>query len=133
MTNSLFPQDQSRGLLEGFKPLDSVIDNETYKNKKNELFEEKLKLEKDLMNLKTEGTSPLEPFRKFTKDAFLASEIARAKNTNEVLRNFAKAVGQNFFLKNRVFSFRTKRALTRSFRSSQLSPLPPPSRRKAFW
>ena len=108
-------------LLNGY--LDSVIDSETYKEKKNELFEEKLKLEEDLVNLKTNGSSPLEPFREWSENAFLASKIARAKNTNEDLAIFAKQISSNFFLEDRRLLVSYKKGFDTVF--SELSPIRP--------
>ena len=81
--------------------LDQVIDSDTYKNKKNELFETKIKLEEDLLNLKDNGSSRLEPLREFIETALRCGKIARAKNTNEELASFVKTVGSNFYLDNR--------------------------------
>ncbi len=89
-------------LLDSF--LDQVIDNDAYKQKKNELFETKIKLEEDLLNLKDNGSSRLEPLREFINVASQCGKIARAKNTNEELAFFVKTVGSNFFLDNRRIS-----------------------------
>ncbi|MEK7573164.1 MAG: recombinase family protein [Patescibacteria group bacterium] len=86
-------------LLDSF--LDQVIDNDTYKNKKNELFETKIKLEEDLGKIKDNGSSRLEPFREFINVASQCGKIAGAKNTNEELAFFVKTVGSNFYLDNR--------------------------------
>ena len=86
-------------LLDSF--LDQVIDNDTYKHKKNELFETKIKLEEDLGKIKDNGLSRLEPFREFINVASQCGKIARAKNTNEELAFFVKTVGSNFYLDNR--------------------------------
>ncbi len=86
-------------LLDSF--LDGVLDNDTYKNKKNELFETKIKLEEDLGKIKDGGLSRLEPLREFINVASQCGKIARAKNTNEELAFFVKTVGSNFYLNNR--------------------------------
>ena len=89
-------------LLDGY--LEGVIESETYKTKKNELFEEKVKVQEDISRIKSEGSSWLEPFKEFTDSAFSVSKIARAKNTSQDLGNLAKTVGSNFFLENRLLS-----------------------------
>ncbi len=81
--------------------LDSVIDADIYKKKKNELFEDKLKKEEEILKIKTKGSSWLEPFREFIDSALQCGKIARAKNTKEELAFFAKTVGSNFFLTDR--------------------------------
>ena len=86
-------------LLDSF--LDQVIDNETYKNKKNELFEEKLRITEEIEKIKQNGSSWLEPMREFVDSALACGKIARAKNTKEDLAIFAKTVGSNFFLTDR--------------------------------
>ena len=82
-------------LLDSF--LDQVIDSEIYKEKKNELFEEKLKITEEIEKIKQNGSSWLEPMREFVDGALQSRKIARAKNTKEDLAIFAKTVGSNFF------------------------------------
>jgi len=41
--------------------LDSIVDPETYKNKKNEIFETKLKLQEDIAKVEETGSCRLEP------------------------------------------------------------------------
>ncbi len=86
-------------LLDSF--LDQVIDNETYKKKKNELFEEKLKITEEITKIQSSGSSWLEPMREWIGSALSCAKIARAKNTNEDLAIFVKTVGSNFFLTDR--------------------------------
>jgi site-specific DNA recombinase len=81
--------------------LDSVIDAEIYKRKKNELFEKKLKVQEEISRIKVNGSGWLEPFREFIDSALRCGKIARAKNTKEELAFFAKTVGSNFFLTDR--------------------------------
>ena len=78
--------------------LESVIDPETYKTKKNELFEKKLKLQEETSLVRLNGSSWLEPFREFMNVAKNGAKIARAKNNCEELASFAKNIGSNFFL-----------------------------------
>ena len=89
-------------LLDGY--LDQVIESEIYKLKKNELFDEKLKLEKKKSQISKNGTVWLEPMREFVNCALQAQKIARAKNNCHDLSIMAKKVGSNFFLMNRRLS-----------------------------
>ncbi len=81
--------------------LDNVIDADTYKKKKNELFEEKLKKEEGITRIQTNGSSWLGPMREFVDSSLGLTKIARAKNTCEEIAFFAKTVGSDFFLTNR--------------------------------
>jgi len=81
--------------------LDSIVDPEAYKTKKNELFEAKLKLQEEITKIEEGGSSWLEPMREFINVAINCDKIARAKNNCEELAFFAKRVGSNFFLSNR--------------------------------
>ena len=81
--------------------LDSVIDADIYKKKKNELFEEKLKITEEIEKIRQNGSSWLGPMREFVDRALQSRKIARAKNTKEDLAIFAKTVGSNFFLTDR--------------------------------
>jgi DNA invertase Pin-like site-specific DNA recombinase len=89
--------------------LDSVVDPETYKTKKNELFETKLKLQEKITKVAEIGSSWLEPMREFINCALQAQKIAHAKNNCEELAFFAKRVGSNFFLRNRQLSAEYKK------------------------
>ena len=89
-------------LLDGY--LDQVIEPEIYKQKKNELFDEKLKLEEKKSQIQKNGTVWLEPMREFVNCALQAQKIARAKNNCHDLSIMAKKVGSNFFLMNRRLS-----------------------------
>src|SRR3990172_7901273 len=90
--------------------LDSVVDPETYKSKKNEMFETKLKLQEEIVKVEETGSSWLEPMRNFVNCALQAQKIARAKNNCEELAFFAKRVGSNFFLSNRQLSAEHKKS-----------------------
>ena len=89
--------------------LDSVVDPETYKSKKNEMFETKLKLQEEIIKVEETGSSWLELMREFVNCALQAQKIARAKNNCEELAFFAKRVGSNFFLSNRQLSAEHKK------------------------
>ncbi len=86
-------------LLDSF--LDQIIDQEIYKTKKNELFEEKLKITEEITKIQTTGSSWLEPMKTFVGSALSCAKIARAKNTCSDLAIGAKTVGSNFFLTDR--------------------------------
>ena len=94
-------------LLDGY--LDGVIESEIYKTKKNEVFEQKLKITEDLEQIKQNGSSWLEPFREFIGSALSCAKIARAKNTSEELAFFGKTVGSNFLLTNRQLAVSYKK------------------------
>ncbi len=89
-------------LLDGY--LDQVIEPEIYKQKKNELFDEKLKLEEKKSQIAKNGSCWLEPMREFINCSLQAQKIARAKNNCHELSLMAKKVGSNFFLMNRRLS-----------------------------
>ena len=89
-------------LLDGY--LDQVIEPEIYKQKKNELFDEKLKLEEKKSQIAKNGTVWLEPMREFINCALQAQKVARAENNCHDLAVVAKKVGSNFFLKDRSLS-----------------------------
>src|SRR3989339_31930 len=89
-------------LLDGYP--DQVIEPEIYKQKKNELFEEKLKLEEKKSQISKNGTIWLEPMREFVNCALQAQKVARAENNCHDLSIMAKKVGSNFFLMNRRLS-----------------------------
>lgn len=78
-------------LLDGY--LDGVIEEEIYKQKKNEFFEEKLKLEERIAKIKTDGVAWLEPMEEFINSALRAQKIARAKNKSNELKLIAQKVG----------------------------------------
>ncbi len=83
-------------LLDGY--LEGIIEPEVYKSKKNEFFEEKLKINEELGQININGSSWLEPFKNFIGSALSCAKIARAKNTCSDLAIGAKTVGSNFFL-----------------------------------
>ena len=89
-------------LLDGY--LDQVIEPEIYRQKKNELFDEKLKLEEKKSQIVKNRTVWLEPMTEFVNCALQAQKVARAKNNFHDLSIMAKKVGSNFFLMNRRLS-----------------------------
>ena len=86
-------------LLDGY--LDGTVDSDIYKTKKNQLFQEKLKLEQQISKTEEEGASWLEPFSKFVNSAILAQKIARKGSVDSDLRIFVQNIGSNFFLKDK--------------------------------
>ena len=89
--------------------LDQIVDTETFKQKKNQFFEEKMKLQEMIGKLEAGGLSWIEPMREFIKIASECEKIARAKNNCEELASLAKRVGSNFFLSNRQLSAEYKK------------------------
>ena len=90
--------------------LDQIVDADTFKQKKNQFFEEKIKLQEMIGKLEAGGLSWIEPMREFIKTATECEKTARAKNNCEDIGIFAKRVGSNFFLSDR--------RLTAEFRQS---------------
>ena len=86
-------------LLDGF--LDSTLDAETYKAKKNELFEKKLKLQEKIGQIRTSGSVWLEPLREFINVSKNCGKIALAKNNSDELASIGKNIGSNYFLTDR--------------------------------
>ncbi len=100
--------------------LDQVIDAETYKNKKNEFFEEKLKISEEITKIQDNGSYWIEPLKTFIGSALSCAKIARAKNTCSDLAIGAKTVGSNFFLTNRLLAVEYNQGFAELW-------LPPPS------
>ncbi len=90
-------------LLESY--LEEIIDTESYQKKKEELLQIKKDLQEKIEEIKTKGSSWLEPMKEFIKEAALAAKIARAKNNCKDLAIFAKKVGSNYFLKDKRLEF----------------------------
>ncbi len=86
-------------LLDGY--LDGTVDSDIYKTKKNQLFQEKLKIEQQISKTEEVGCSWLEPFSKFVNSAILAQKIARKGSVDSELRFFVQHIGSNFFLKDK--------------------------------
>ena len=78
-----------------------MVEPEVYKEKKNELFDEKLKLTEQIARISKSGSAWLEPMREFVISALQAQKIARAKNECHDLAIMAKTVGSNYSLFNR--------------------------------
>ena len=91
-------EERLNKLLDGY--LEGVVDTETYKEKKNELFEQKLKQQEKIALTKEKGTDWIEPFSDFIKRSISCGKIARGKNNSDELALIGKNVGSNFFLCN---------------------------------
>ena len=90
-------------LLESY--LEEIVDTESYQKKKDELLQQKQLLKEKTAQIKTKGSSWLEPLKEFIKDAADAAKIARAKNNCNDLAIVAKKVGSNYFLKDKRLEF----------------------------
>ena len=90
-------------LLESY--LEEIIDIESYQRKKDELLQTKKVLQEKIEEIRTKGSSWLEPLQEFIKVAAEAAKIARAKNNGKDIAIFAKKVGSNYFLNNTVLEF----------------------------
>ena len=86
-------------LLNGY--LDQIIDSETYKQKKNEIFDEKLKIQEEIAKLEKGGIFWIEPMRNFIKRAKDCEKTALAKNNLQEVGLLAKNISSNFTLLNR--------------------------------
>ncbi len=85
--------------------LDSVINEEQYKAKKNELFEQKLKLQEKITKIQSGGSAWLEPFEEFIKRSINCGKIVLGKNNCIDLAINAKNAGSNFNLSEKRLSF----------------------------
>ena len=85
--------------------MEEIIDTESYQKKKDELLKMKKALQEKIKEIKTKGSSWLEPLKEFIKEAADAAKIARAKNNGKDIAIFAKKVGSNYFLNNRRLEF----------------------------
>ena len=88
--------------------LDQVIEPDVYRQKKNELFEEKLKIQEQIARISKSGSSWLEPTREIINGALSCAKIAREKNNCSDLMIGAKTVGSNFSLHDRRLSVTLK-------------------------
>lgn len=94
-------------LLDGY--LDGTIESDTYKLKKNELFEEKVRFQEEIVKLQTQGSTWIGPMREIIEMARNGDKIARAKNNDEELAVFARNIGSDYFLTNRQLRVRYKK------------------------
>ena len=98
---------KSNLLLDGF--LDQIISPQIYKQKKNEMFDQKLKIQEKISQIQTQGSSWIEPMREFINMAMDGEKTARAKNNCSDLAIGAKNTGSNFFLTRRRLSVNYKK------------------------
>ena len=98
-------------LLDGY--LDGTIESETYKSKKNQLFEEKVKLHEEIIKLESQGSTWLGPMREFIQTAKNGDKMARAKNNGEELAIFARNIGSDYFLTDRQLRVNYKKGFAR--------------------
>ncbi len=115
-------------LLDGY--LDGTVDSDIYKAKKNQLFQEKLKLEQQISKIEEEGASWLEPFSKFVNSAILAQKIARKGSGTEDLRIFVQNIGSNFFLKDKqiIVNWEKPFASLRAWAGARATTTPSPQK-----
>ena len=110
-------------LLETY--LEEIVDTESYQRKKDELLQTKKVLQEKIEEIKTKGSSWLEPLKEFIKEAADAAKIARAKNNCKDLAIFAKKVGSNYFLKDKRLEFSLSEASAAlAARAGAASPYP---------
>jgi site-specific DNA recombinase len=92
--------------------LDNTIEEKVYKDKKNQLFDQKLDLEEKKVKTETNGSHWLEPFRDFIINAQDAPNIARKKENLSRLSSAVKNIGSNFFLKDKKLHIELKKPFT---------------------
>ena len=68
--------------------LDQVIGSKAYKEKENELFEQKLKLEEKILKIQKDGSSWLKPMRKFINCALQTKKSRVQKRVAMILRSW---------------------------------------------
>jgi DNA invertase Pin-like site-specific DNA recombinase len=90
-------------LLEAY--LDTLIDSENYKQKKNELTEDKCRIENRIDQLKDGNLIWVERMKEFIFCAQECAKIARAENNGHDLKIMAQKVGSKYFLKDHKIEF----------------------------
>jgi DNA invertase Pin-like site-specific DNA recombinase len=90
-------------LLEAY--LDTLIDGENYKQKKNELMEKQSILKDKISQLKAGNLFWVESVKEFINCAQECAKIARAENNGHLLSQMAKKVGSKYFLKDHRIEF----------------------------
>ncbi len=113
--------EKSDTLLNGF--IDGLIDSESYKRKKNEFFEKKIKLMEEKAKVEAGEVNWFEPLLEIINDAANAAKIACAKNNCSDLTIIAKKVGSNYLIENRQLTITLKKPFN-------LLCAPPPAQRK---
>ena len=110
-------------LLDGY--LDQVIEPQVYRQKKNELFEEKLKIQEQITKISKDNIPWLELMQEFINCALRAQKIVRAKNNCHELTLMAKKVGSNYLLKERRLSATLEFAFGALFLGGGCAAAPP--------
>ncbi len=100
-------------LLDSF--LDNTLDAETYKAKKNELFEKKLKIQEEIGQIRTNGSVWLEPMKELIEVSKNCGKIALAKNNSDELAAIGKNIGSNYFLTDRHLTAVYKKGFDTAF------------------
>ncbi len=118
-------------LLDGY--LDGTIESETYKSKKNELFENKVKLQEEIAKLQTQGSTWLGPMREFIETAKNGDKIARAKNNGEELAHFARNIGSDYFLTGRQLRVQYKKGFARLCATPTAQAIPAGGTSHSLW
>ena len=90
-------------LLEAY--LDTLVDSENYKQKKNELMEKQSILKEIVSQLKAGNLFWVESVKEFINCAQECAKIARAENSGHLLSQMAKKVGSKYFLKDHRIEF----------------------------
>jgi len=85
--------------------LDTLIDSENYKQKKNELMEKQSISKDNISQLKNGNLFWVESVKEFINCAQECAKIARAENNGHLLSQMAKKVGSKYFLKNHRIEF----------------------------
>ncbi len=89
--------------------LDQGIDSGGYKKKKNQLLNQKLKIQDKITKIRTDGSHWLEPFKEFIDDAINASKITHKENMDSNLKQIAQSLGSNFFLQDKKLIIKYKK------------------------
>ena len=106
-------EEKLNKLLDGY--LEEVIDPESYKGKKNNLFEQKQELQEKIAFLKQGHVSWIEPFEEFIKATISCGKIACGKNNSDELAFVGKNVGSNFFLSESYLTAKYKKGFDTVF------------------
>ncbi len=104
-------------LLEAY--LETLVEGENYKQKKNELTERRIVLKETITRLKDGNPIWIERVKEFIKTASECTKIARAEKNCHELKLMAKKVGSKYFLKDQKIEF----SLLPPFQALAASPL----------
>ena len=103
--------------------LEGVVEEKDYKEKKNILVEEKIKLQEKLTDLKVKGIESVEPFEEFVKTAINSRKFAREKNNFVDLAVHSRNVVSNLFLSDQRLSPTYKKGFDTLFSAIRQSRL----------